>query len=60
MPYIPHDNFAAGFIVGWQTVKGRHTAIPPVPSHSGTPETKTPFLIGVETGLKKALGRAIL
>lgn len=53
---IPHNDFAAGFIVGWQTVNGRNTTIPPIPAKPGVPQSKTPFLLGVELGLEKALG----
>ncbi|RBO89635.1 hypothetical protein DFR47_1152 [Pseudochrobactrum asaccharolyticum] len=56
MNCIPHNDFAAGFIAGWQTVNGRNSSIPPIPAKPYVPEFKTPFLVGIELGLEKALG----
>lgn len=51
---IPHDDFRAGFLVGWQTVKGTSAGVPGTPGQPGTPGNSTPFLQGVKAGLKAA------
>lgn len=54
---VPHDDFREGFIVGWQTVKGRYAAIPGIPGQPGTPGGMTAFLMGVRKGIARALDR---
>jgi len=59
MSNVPHDNFAAGFIVGWQAIKGINAGIPSVPGQPGIWGNSTPFLTGVKKGIEKALGRPL-
>ena len=51
---VPHDNFRAGFIVGYQAVKGTEAPTPGIPVQPGTPGNMTPFLVGVRRGLEEA------
>ena len=51
---VPHRDFRAGFIVGWQLVCGTNSGIPGTPGQPGTPGTSTPFLEGIKEGLRAA------
>jgi len=51
---IPHNDFRAGFTVGWQLVHGIHSGVPGVPGEPGTPGNSTPFLEGIKAGLQTA------
>lgn len=51
---VPHDDFGAGFEVGWQTVKGTGSSRPLVPLEPLTSLGSTPFLEGVKAGLEAA------
>lgn len=50
---VPHDDFREGFIVGYQVVRGTGAAIPAQPA---TPADRTPFLVGVRSGIEQAAG----
>lgn len=54
---IPHDDFAEGFKVGYQSVKGATAALPFTPSSPLVPLGMTPFLLGVQAGIKAAGGK---
>jgi len=51
---IPYDDYVAGFIAGWQAVRGTAAAIPGIPGCPGIPGNMTPFLIGIKAGLRAA------
>ena len=51
---VPHNNFRAGFNVGYQAVKGTEAPTPDVPRQPDTPGNMTPFLMGVRRGLEVA------
>ena len=51
---VPHDNFAAGFAVGFQLVMGATASVPQVPTEPTTPAESTPFLEGVKLGVRWA------
>lgn len=53
-PKVLHDDFCAGFEVGWQTVVGTGLSVPLVPLVPLTPLDSTPFLEGVKAGLEAA------
>ncbi|MDE1149972.1 MAG: hypothetical protein PW843_25755 [Azospirillaceae bacterium] len=53
-PNVPHDDFRAGFEVGWQTVVGTGASVPLAPLTPLTPLGSTPFLEGVKAGLEAA------
>jgi hypothetical protein len=65
---VPHNDYRAGFIVGFQAIAGTRRAIPSIPAQ---PTTKTlwqtlapgvawpnmtPFLMGVRKGIERAGG----
>lgn len=51
---IPHDDFQAGFVVGYQAIRGTAVSLPGIPGRPGTPSGSTPFLQGVRAGLRAA------
>lgn len=51
---VPSNDFRAGFIVGWQLVKGTGAGIPGMPGRPGTPGNSNAFLEGVKAGLRSA------
>lgn len=53
---IPHDDFAEGFKVGYQLIRGINAAIPGIPKGPATPENTTRFLVGIRVGIKAAGG----
>jgi hypothetical protein len=54
---VPHDDFAEGFKVGYQLVRGTNVAIPAIPGQLGAPANTTPFLQGIKAGIQAAGGR---
>jgi hypothetical protein len=52
----PHNDFNAGFVVGYQLIKGMAAGIPGIPGQPGTPGSTTPFLQGVKAGIRAAGG----
>lgn len=54
MTDVPHDDYRAGFIVGYQSIKGKNAAIPGIPGQPGTKGNMTPFLMGIRKGLDRA------
>lgn len=55
-PDVPHDNYRAGFIAGYQAVKGTAVGIPGIPGRPGTIGNMTPFLMGIRKGIEAAGG----
>jgi hypothetical protein len=65
---IPHDDYRAGFIVGFQAIAGTGRTVPNIPAqpttktlwHTLAPtshgRTMTPFLMGVRRGIERAGG----
>jgi hypothetical protein len=53
---LPHDDFAAGFEVGYRAVKGTAAGLPGTPGQPGTRGNMTAFLMGVRKGLERAGG----
>ena len=53
---IPHDDFAEGFKVGYQLIRGINAAVPGVPGAPGTLGNTTRFLLGIRAGIKAAGG----
>jgi hypothetical protein len=51
---VPHENFAEGFIVGFQLVQGVDAEAPEVPARPATPRGMSPFLLGVRMGIQAA------
>jgi hypothetical protein len=51
---LPHDDFAAGFEVGYRAVKGTAVGLPGIPGQPGTRGNMTAFLTGVRKGLERA------
>jgi hypothetical protein len=54
---IPHSDYRAGFIVGFQAVAKTSRSIPSIPSQPSTPSGLRPFLVGVRKGIEKATGK---
>ncbi|WP_428700275.1 hypothetical protein [Stappia sp.] len=48
---IPHDDYEAGFAVGWQLLRGTETDVPAALSVPDIPDGSTAFLEGVKDGL---------
>lgn len=53
---VPHDNFAEGFLVGFQVVQGTNNPAPAAPGEPGIPAGLSPFLMGVRVGIQAAMG----
>ena len=51
---VPHGDFKAGFMVGFQAAEGTDREIPATPAKPVTPVNMTPFLMGVRKGLEEA------
>jgi hypothetical protein len=53
---VPHNDFNAGFVVGYQLIRGTAVGIPGIPGAPGTAGNTTPFLNGIRAGIKAAGG----
>jgi hypothetical protein len=51
---VPHNDFAEGFIVGYQLIRGINASTPGRPSQPSTSGSSTPFLDGIKAGIKAA------
>ena len=51
---VPHNDFVAGFVAGYQAIKGTSAGLPGIPGQPGTPGNSTPFLEGIKAGLRAA------
>lgn len=51
---VPHDDFDAGFNIGYQVVHGTTAEPPTIPHEPATPFNSTPFLEGIKAGLRAA------
>lgn len=54
MSEVPDGDFNAGFVVGYQAVKGTAVGIPGIPGSPGAPGNMTAFLLGVRKGIETA------
>ncbi|MET3591829.1 hypothetical protein ABID26_001213 [Mesorhizobium shonense] len=54
-----NGTFSQGFEVGYRLVKGIHVGMPGTPGEPGNPGNTTPFLQGIEAGIKAAGGMLI-
>lgn len=48
---IPHDDYHAGFTIGWQMLLGTESDVPNPQSQPEIPNGSTPFLEGIKDGL---------
>lgn len=53
---IDEGTFAEGFEVGYKLVRGKNVGMPGTPGRPGTPGNTTPFLQGLEAGIRAAGG----
>lgn len=53
---IPHQDFKAGFTVGYEAIAGRNWLKPLMPIQPLTLAGGTPFLMDVRCGVEAALG----
>jgi hypothetical protein len=53
---VPHNDFAEGFIVGYQLIRGINASIPGIPGVPSMSGSSTPFLDGIKVGIKAAGG----
>jgi hypothetical protein len=51
---VPHDDYEAGFIAGFQAFAGTARAIPALPAQPATKAGYTPFLMGIRKGVERA------
>lgn len=51
---VPHDDFKAGFRVGFQLVMGTNSLLPLYPLAPLTSLGSTPFLEGIKAGIEAA------
>ena len=51
---IPHENFAEGFMVGFQLIRGIDATVPAVTMRPATPRGMSLFLLGVKMGIQAA------
>jgi hypothetical protein len=51
---VPHDDFEAGFEVGYRAVRGTNVMLPTFPMEPMTRMNMTAFLMGVRKGLERA------
>jgi hypothetical protein len=51
---VPHNDYKAGFEVGYRSVKGKNVMLPMVPMRPMTRMNMSPFLMGVRKGLQHA------
>ena len=51
---IDQRDYAAGFEVGYRSIKGTGVGLPRLPAQPGTRGNMTPFLMGVRKGLERA------
>lgn len=57
---VPNDNFAAGFVVGFQLVRGTTASVPQVLNEPASPAQSTPFLEGVKVGVRWAGAKIVI
>lgn len=48
------DDFCAGFVEGFQSVRGEKVAVPACPAAPATPHGSTPFREGIKAGIRAA------
>lgn len=53
---VPHNDFAEGFKVGYQLIRGINAGMPGIPGQPGTSGNTTPFLEGIKAGIRAAGG----
>jgi hypothetical protein len=51
---VPHDDYRAGFIVGFRAIAGMTRTIPPIIAQPANCGNMTPFLMGVRRGIQRA------
>jgi hypothetical protein len=51
---VPHNDYRAGFMAGFQAIAGTTRTIPPVLAQPATPANMTPFLWGIRRGIQRA------
>jgi hypothetical protein len=53
---VVDGSFSDGFELGYRLIKGIHVGMLGTPGYPGTPGNTTPFLQGIEAGIKAAGG----
>lgn len=52
--FADQNEFCAGFVEGYQSVKGDKAVVPSCPSAPATPNGSTPFREGLKVGIRAA------